>query len=98
MSGNYGQHTVGRHRYSRWQLSNAGFHGSALPPITIDVAATLDGLEAIERYQRPRGTIARVLSNIGLSMLNGYEGYCNLREMDTGVNMILTSGEIDRAT
>jgi two-component system, cell cycle sensor histidine kinase and response regulator CckA len=62
------------------------------------VMSTRDGAEALEIFRRNRGTIALVLTDIGLPEKSGVELVGELVDIDPGTRIVAASGYIDPAT
>jgi PAS domain S-box-containing protein len=56
------------------------------------VATAVDGLQALEVYNKNIDTIDLVLSDMGLPMLGGWETFQRMREINPKVKVILASG------
>ena len=54
-----------------------------------------DGEEAVETFSRHRNEIAVVLSDMGLPKLGGWEAFQKMKEIRSGVSVILASGYFD---
>ncbi len=51
-----------------------------------------DGMEAVERFREAAGTIRAVLMDLTMPHLDGVEAYRELRRIDPGCRVVLTSG------
>lgn len=58
------------------------------------VIGARNGLEALEIYQRERGRICLVLSDLGLPKLGGLELLQKIRSLEPGVRVIITTGYV----
>ena len=54
-----------------------------------------DGLEALEQYKAHQNEIALVFSDIGMPLLNGYDLFMRLKEINPSVRVIIGSGYVD---
>lgn len=54
-----------------------------------------DGLEAVEMYKRFKDSIALVLSDMGLPGIGGSEVLRQIRQINPGVKVVLSSGFMD---
>ena len=59
------------------------------------VLTARDGLEGLQMYQANQKEIALVLSDVGMPVLNGYDLYLKLREVNPAVRVIIGSGFYD---
>ncbi len=56
-----------------------------------------NGLEALDQFREKRVDIGAVLLDMGLPEMSGTEVLQRLVEIDSGVNVILASGDIDES-
>ena len=54
-----------------------------------------DGLEALEQYKAHQNEIALVFSDIGMPLLNGYDLFMRLKEINPSIRVIIGSGYVD---
>ena len=59
------------------------------------VISARDGIEAIERFEKHRGEIALVLTDMGLPKLDGAEVFAMLKLRDPNVKVVLASGYLE---
>ena len=65
---------------------------SMLKSLGFDVLEASNGNEALEVYLRAPTTIDLVLTDIGMPVMDGYELYRKLKQLDHGLPVIISSG------
>ncbi|MDP1831197.1 MAG: CHASE domain-containing protein [Geothrix sp.] len=63
-----------------------------LQSMGFDTVMASDGLEAVERFREGAGAIRAVLMDLTMPHLDGVEAFRELRRMDPGCRVVLTSG------
>ena len=66
-----------------------------LAELGMDVLQAGDGVEAVEIFTEKRASIDVVLMDLTMPRMNGYEALGRMREIDPGVNVVLTTGNAD---
>jgi PAS domain S-box-containing protein len=59
------------------------------------VLVAADGNEALHLYLQHRTTIALVITDLGMPLMNGKQLYIKMKELDPGVRVIVSSGYLD---
>jgi CheY-like chemotaxis protein len=61
------------------------------------VVEAINGKEALEKYQEDSAHISLVLTDIGMPLMDGYELFFELKKLNPGLPIIISSGFGDRA-
>lgn len=67
-----------------------------LEEIGCSVMTAADGVEAVKMYQQNTTAVDAVISDLGMPNMNGVEMYNEMKKINPGVKVIISSGYLDR--